>query len=333
MISLVGVGSAQAGSLEKIRFPALQVRCLQIEPSKRLRLKPFRFSKVLKREAVVLLYFLPGHGGSETELRAINALQGLYRGKIRFVGVTRARNRFEIAKVYKRVAKLGVTMPVLLDEKGLLAYVTMTRQIPSYAVVDRSGFLRLINASSLMEKVGPRLSFLKVLKRISQRKKVPFLRAPGYSPNPYSLIDRPAPAFELASLGEEGKCRLKTLLGEKRLPLLLVFWSITCPHCRASLLLLARYLRQRANRIRMVTLVDGGDDPRKKKMIRRYLRSQKLQIRVLLDKGGKVSNHYLIKAIPAAFFLDSKGVLRGARVGGGKALLRWLERSLSRRPK
>ena len=54
----------------------------------------------------------------------------------------------------------------------------------------------------------------------------------------------------------------------------------------------------------------------KKETVREFVKKEKLPFPVLLDKEGKVSNKYGIRAYPDHFIIDGQGILIGTSLGG-----------------
>jgi peroxiredoxin len=54
----------------------------------------------------------------------------------------------------------------------------------------------------------------------------------------------------------------------------------------------------------------------KKKTVKKFVKKAKLPFPVLLDKEGKVSNKYGVRAHPAHFIIDGQGILIGKTLGG-----------------
>ena len=63
----------------------------------------------------------------------------------------------------------------------------------------------------------------------------------------------------------------------------------------------------------VVLLVDVGET---RKTVQEFFKKTKASFPVLLDKDGKISNKYRVRAYPAHFFVDRQGVLIGETLGG-----------------
>lgn len=317
---------AEEGTSKGFRFPSFQVPSLQLS-SKKATQKMFNFADVIGKQAIVLLYFMPGHEASETELKALAAASVLLKGTL-VMGMTKASKKEEIQKAKAFVEKNGIALPILLDEKGLLAYVTLTRHVPSYAGITKSGYLRLSNASALTETIGPHQTTLRYLKSLAAHEDVPFLRAPGYSPNPYDLIGKKAPPFKSSHLhAGTGEIAIPEGLSKEK-PTLLVFWASGCPHCQKTLPPLDKYAKEKKAKFDLLTLVNADDEGRRK-ALKEFVDSTSLGCKILSDDKGKVSDMYLIMMVPTMFFVDTQGVIRFVYSGGGEKIGDTLERLMA----
>ncbi|MCB9638868.1 MAG: TlpA family protein disulfide reductase [Myxococcales bacterium] len=336
-VALLGLGwmtsTASAGSAQKgFRFPPFKVKYIQAAaPSAKPYLRDFNFTDVVGKIPIAMMYFLPGHKGSEAELQAANATAMLpfFKDKIRFLAITKVNSLKEVKKVFARLQKLKVTLPVLIDDsRGLLAYVTLTRHVPSYSVVTVKGYLRLSNASSLTETVRPGMSLFKALRDVAAHKDIPYTRAPGASPNPLDLVGKKAPAYRSEPALPSIKVTWPTS-GPSRAPTILVFWSVGCPHCRKTLPPLDKYAQKNKGRFHLLTYAQVDDDLRKD-MLKTFINEHKLQCPVLADAKGVISARYQILKVPTFVLIDPMGVVRDVHSGGGEKIGEALDQMLKR---
>jgi len=305
------------------RFPAFKAKYIQFVPKKRMRLRNLNLAKIVGKKPIVFVYFMVGHKQSETELLAANGLAKIYKG-VQFVGITRVRTRKDLKNAYKKLGQLKVNMPVLLDNhKGLLAYVTLTRSVPSYAVVTHDGYLGCSRASSLTELVRPGLKFMDILGKAAKKEKFPFMLASGFSPNPYNLVGKPAPVFNTKLVLGKKTIALKKFCKGSKKPVVLVFWSIGCPHCRAMLPKLDLYAKQNKDKVRILTLVQA-DVAKRVKEVEKFVKDNKLSCRIFSDAKGAVSKQYHVAMVPTIFLLKPNGsvftVVKNSRKGIAYAL-------------
>jgi thiol-disulfide isomerase/thioredoxin len=313
------------------RFPPITVPYFVYKANKPLKTKQLAFKTLTGKQPFVLFYFLPQHPHSITELRAFGMAAQLFKGKLKFMAVTKAQNAAERKAAYAKMKSLNLSIPVILDEKGLMAYVMLTRRVPSYAIVTKSGFLRLARASQLAEKVTPSETLLSVLTRVSRGADIPFIRAPGYSPNPFNLLGKKAPSFQAPYALKPGTFRLSMATKTKK-PTLLVFWSVTCPHCQATLPPLERYVEKRRKEFHTISIVITPDAKRKK-MLTTFVKKHNINTITLNDKKGKAFNKYFIMTVPTLYLISADGKIVDVNMGGGKNVAALIEKMMKKLPK
>jgi len=120
-----------------------------------------------------------------------------------------------------------------------------------------------------------------------------------------------APEFTLPIYGGGGSSiiDLHALLGH---PVLLNFWSESCPPCRVEMPYLERTYTQYAAHGEFTLLGIDQADP--KEDIAPFGREFKISYPLLFDPGDKVNVAYGVTAIPTTYFIDSAGIVRSAFV-------------------
>ena len=325
---LVTSPTVQAASRQNgFRLPAVKVPSFQVNPPRRFRTTIVDMSSILGKKPVLLMYFAAGDSKSETELKALNALARVYKS-FEIYGVTRARTKRMMQLSYKRLEKLGISLPVLVDEKGLLKYYTMTRQTPAYTVIDAKGMVKLVGAASLTERVAENTSLMAFLQKIAAKKKTTFIRAMGYSPNCYNMVGKKAPVFKASNALTPGAVSLTATLKKDKRPTILVFWSVTCPHCQAVLPVLNSYYKKNKTRFKVLTLASVTTPSLKQKM-RSFAAKHSFSLSVLDDLRGKISNSYYVMMVPTFYLVDSKGMIRATWMGSKKTLASDIESKLA----
>lgn len=310
------------------QFPPIQVPYLQAKANQKQASKGvYQFKNLIGKKPFVMFYFLPTHKPSLTELQALATAAKLLGDRVQFFGVTKAANETEANAAAKAVQEINVHLPILLDEKGLMAYVMLTQRVPAYALVTGSGRFTLARASALTEKVDETSSMLQMISRVAQGEETPFVIAPGYSPNPFDLIGTAAKNFKAQDSLHSTQIHFAEYLKQVQKPVLLAFWSITCPHCHKTMPILHRYAEQQKNRLRLLTMA-VIHKPEYKKMLQEYFKEQKVEFPVLNDPKGETFDQYRIMTVPTLYLIDRTGTIRHVLLGGGKDVDQVVERFL-----
>ncbi len=124
--------------------------------------------------------------------------------------------------------------------------------------------------------------------------------------NAQAAVGHPAPSWSLTT-PQGDQVALADFQGR---PLLLNFWAVWCPPCRAEMPLLAQAASQYPNLA--VLAVDVGDSAAD---VTAFLQSQGLTLPVALDENGQVANRYHVQGLPTSFFLDAQGIVRFIHIG------------------
>ena len=120
-----------------------------------------------------------------------------------------------------------------------------------------------------------------------------------------------APEFVLPIYGGKGTgyIDLHALRGH---PVLINFWSESCPPCRTEVPYLQRVYEQYGASGEFALVGINQADP--KDDIASFGRAFKLTYPLLFDKGGAINIAYGVTAIPTTFFIDSNGIVRSVFV-------------------
>ncbi len=121
-----------------------------------------------------------------------------------------------------------------------------------------------------------------------------------------------APNFSLPTL--DGKIfTLSTCFARPQKVVLLDIWATWCPPCRSEIPFLIEL--QKKFKDKGVVIVGVSVDAEKSKVVD-FARDQKINYTVAHDaRGQKVVQPYQVRAIPATYVIDKKGVIRHAHAG------------------
>lgn len=124
-------------------------------------------------------------------------------------------------------------------------------------------------------------------------------------------VGRPAPDFTAPDL--DGRpVRLSELRGK---PVLINFWATWCPPCREEMPQIEAFYRRYRDQIEVLG-VDVGETA---EQVRAFLKDTPYSWRFLLDTELKVADLYRVYGIPASYFIDKDGIIRGLYMGAMNA--------------
>lgn len=123
-----------------------------------------------------------------------------------------------------------------------------------------------------------------------------------------AMKGKQAEDFELTAL-DGSKTKLS---GHRGKPVVLAFWAVGCPPCRAEAPHLSQLADQYGPRGLTVLAVNVWDES--KDMVSRFATDNKLKQRILLN-GSQVSSRYRIEAVPTVLWIDPSGIITGTLIG------------------
>jgi peroxiredoxin len=87
-------------------------------------------------------------------------------------------------------------------------------------------------------------------------------------------------------------------------PVVLFFWTTWCPYCRAELKILNQQSVSMAKEGIIVIGIDVNEPDYK---VRRFFEGYQLNLKILIDKTGSLSDKYGLLGVPTYVFLDKTG--------------------------
>ncbi len=123
-----------------------------------------------------------------------------------------------------------------------------------------------------------------------------------------TLIGRPAPDFELATLSG-AKTRLSNLRGKVTF---LNFWATYCAPCRVEMPAFQALIDGRILGDANVLTVNKGDST---DQISGFFKEISVNLPTALDSDGTVADQYRIVNLPVTYIIDKQGVIYERRIG------------------
>ena len=120
----------------------------------------------------------------------------------------------------------------------------------------------------------------------------------------YTSVD-----FELGTLDGD-KIKLSDLQGK---PVQMVFWTTTCPYCKAELDELVEVKSELGDKVEIIAINITGSDIIDE--VRRIAEEKNLNFPVLLDMNNEVTAEYLVRGVPVNVFIKPDGVIASYYTG------------------
>jgi peroxiredoxin len=134
-----------------------------------------------------------------------------------------------------------------------------------------------------------------------------------------SALSKPAPTFSLPQTNG-GQVDLASYAGR---PVLLVFWTTSCPICQRELPMLNRMEPEFRDRgITVLPICLGGEDE-----ARSYLDSNRIGLNSLYDPEGRVARAYHVNGVPRMVLIGKDGKVKRSTRGwtSDKVLRNWMD--------
>jgi len=118
------------------------------------------------------------------------------------------------------------------------------------------------------------------------------------------LVGKAAPVFSAETL-TSGETDLNTFRdGQKAI---IFFWATWCPHCRKQLKELNNMKAELESSGIKVVLVDLAEPAQQ---VRSYMKKNKIDFEVFLDKDQSISEEYGVIGVPTFYFINTEGIIR-----------------------
>lgn len=257
---------------------------------------------------IALLYWKANDAKSETELKAFQALSSLptYKDKVIFASALKATNDAEQKAAIKRARELKVTVPVILDNNQINSYLEAWFEFPRYGLIDKEGHIRIWHCAHLNETVGPNMTYMGALKLAAEGKAIPTMRGSTKLKSTHILVGQKLPDVGLD--GEDLKPTTMSKYLNKR-PILVAFWSVTCPHCRQVIPAVGKYWLARKGNLDMVAITRAPSDMLRN-MIKDLWKEKGYKWPVPYAPENSTLSYFNIVKVPTVILADKDGIIR-----------------------
>ncbi|UCF68635.1 MAG: redoxin domain-containing protein, partial [Acidobacteriota bacterium] len=183
---------------------------------------------------VLVVYWRPGDALSEAALAGAADVAGdAAPDAVLFPVAVLARSQ-RSNDVVERLGALGLGhLPAHIESSGALATIIGVMRVPSFALIDVTGTLRLVGGSNITQANEEGISILEALILAGRAQPVPTLGVLAQQPV-YRLLGRQLPGLALTRLDGSTWRKLTDYL-EPNKKLLVFYWSPSCSHCKQAL--------------------------------------------------------------------------------------------------
>jgi peroxiredoxin len=216
--------------------------------------------------------------------------------------------------------KKGVKSPSMFDVNNATARAYELKMFPSYVLIGPDGRLRA-SGPFMVDQKFQTMDFLAMIAAAAKGKDVPRCEFAHYtvSDDQKKWIGKDPPNFKENDLDGTEQSPL-FYKGFSRL--LIVFWSPSCPHCRAELPRLEYFNRTKAAKlgVKIVSVValpeqSDKDFAQVLAVTKQVILQLKVTFPVVPDYGLKIQNSFSVRGVPSLFLLGADGKVEHAWQG------------------
>jgi thiol-disulfide isomerase/thioredoxin len=279
----------------------------------------------LGKKPIVFVYWMAGNARSEKVLldtQAAVAKAG--SDKVALLPVAApVYGSTDVAPIKARTAALKVTAPVLRDEGFRLLQQLAVHAVPNIAIVDTDGKLRLSNGGSLTQSLEYKLDVEGAIRRVATTGRIGTYGAlPTYYPVT-ELVGKKCPDFDAPLINDAAARSFSSMLSSDKLNVL-IFWSVDCPHCKASLPKLNDWLKGHAAGMNVISAARITDDATKTRTAE-YCKISGFLFPTFVDKDMQIGATYQVISTPTVLVIRPDGVVDSVLLSGETDLAAALE--------
>lgn len=263
--------------------------------------------EVIGRKPIVLCMWSVGHHRSEQVFQELQGLtQEIGPQRIALYGILPEGSNKDRDAVRERLQGMKIVVPVLLDSSYRLTYGLGVLRPPFIAVLDKDGKLRLGGGASLRQTLEYKMTLEDGIRRVGATGALgTYGMLRDYYPA-VEMVGKKVPDFETPGL--DGKPRKWSSILDARRPTVLVFWAVTCPHCRNMLPHLNDWLKANPQDVNVVTVAAAPNDTLRTKT-QEFSAQQGFVFPILVDSEMKLNDLFLIVSTPTMVIVRPDGVV------------------------
>ena len=278
----------------------------------------------LGKKPMVFIYWMANNPRSEKILQETEAVCDTLGDKVACLSFAAPPyGSSDTTPLKTRVAELKMKTPVLYDEGFRILQELAVHSVPNIAIVDTQGKLRLSNGGSLKQTLEYKLDVEGAIKRVAATGK---LGTYGILQQYYpvtELVGKKCPNFD-APLVSDGVSRsFASMLSSTKLNVL-VFWSVDCPHCKASLPKLNDWLKGHQDGMNVIGAARVTDDATKTRTAE-YCRISGFVFPTFVDKDMAIGGQYQVISTPTIVVIRPDGIVDSVLLSGETDLGQALE--------
>jgi peroxiredoxin len=268
------------------------------------------------KKPIVFVYWMAGNPRSEKILIETEAaVEKAGADKVAFFGVAAAAyGSTDVAPVKARTAALKVKAPVLNDDGFRLLQELQVHGVPNIAIVDRDGKLRLSNGGSLTQSLEYKLDVEGAIRRVASTGRIGTYGALATYYPVTELVGKKCPDFDAPLINGTAVRSLSSMLAPDKVSVL-IFWSVDCPHCKASLPKLNDWLKGHPEGLSVFSAARVTDDATKMRTAE-YCRISGFEFPTFVDKDMQIAAKFDVISTPTVLVIRPDGTVDSVLLSG-----------------
>lgn len=263
----------------------------------------------LGKKPIVFVYWMAGNPRSEKILLDTQAaVDKAGAGKVAFFPIAApAFGSTDLGPLKARIAALKLKAPVLNDEGFRLLQELQVHAVPNIAIVDGEGKLRMTNGGGLTQSLEYKLDVEGAIRRLASTGRMGTYGAlTNYYPVT-ELVGKKCPDFEAPFINDAAARSFSSMLAPDKVNVL-IFWSVDCPHCKASLPKLNEWLKGHSDGMNVISAARITDDATKARTAE-YCKISGFNFPTFIDKDMQIGAIYQVVSTPTIVVIRPDGVV------------------------
>jgi peroxiredoxin len=263
----------------------------------------------LGKKPVVFVYWMAGNPRSEKVLLdAQAAVAKAGADKIAFLPVAApAFGSTDLGPLKARIAALKLKSPVLNDEGFRLLQQLQVHAVPNISIVDGEGKLRMTNGGSLTQSLEYKMDVEGAIIRLANTGRIgTYGPLPTYYPVT-EFVGKKFPDFEAPLITDGTNHSLSSMVSPDKVNVL-IFWSVDCPHCKASLPKLNDWLKGHSDGMNVISAARITDDATKARTAE-YCKISGFTFPTFVDKDMQIGAIYQVVSTPTILVIRPDGIV------------------------
>jgi peroxiredoxin len=295
------------------RFPAAKLQNLNDAPGQAATIDLAVF---LGKKPIVFCYWMANNPRSEKILlESQAAVDKAGADKVAFLSVAApAYGSTDVAPIKARIAALKLKMPVLNDEGFRILQQLEVHGVPNIAILDVDGKLRMANGGSLTQSLEYKLDVEAAIRRVATSGHLGTYGALSTYYPVTELVGKKCPDFDAPLINGTADRSLSSMLSSDKVNVL-IFWSVDCPHCKASLPKLNDWLKDHDAGLNVISAARITDDATKARTAE-YCRISGFRFPTFVDKDMQIGATFQVISTPTIVVIRPDGVVDSVLLSG-----------------